>query len=52
MLDKLFLKYESGVKLTPSEITTLKKPGLVRIKSYLLKLYFVWNVHNEIMCRI
>ena len=34
MLDKFFLKYERGVKLTPTppEKTTFKKPSLIRVK--------------------
>ena len=33
ILDKFFLKYEGGVKLTPLlEKTTLKKPRLIRVK--------------------
>ena len=33
MLDKLFLQYEVGVKLTPHpRKTTLKKPSLARVK--------------------
>ena len=34
ILDKFFLKYEGGVKLTPPspEKTTLKKPSFIRVK--------------------
>ena len=34
ILDKFFLKYEEGVKLTPPEKTTLKKPSLIRVKEW------------------
>ena len=52
ILDKFFLKYERGVKLTsplPPGKTTLKKPSLIRVKDFA----WTWNTETfPMLCSI
>ena len=46
ILDKFFLKYKGGVKLTPPpEKTTLKKSSLIRVKSFTRLAYLLLLSH-------